>query len=66
MSEEKKKSSMFDKVSGSVKETVGKVTDNEKLKAEGATQKAKGKAKEVIEDASNAAKGFVDGLSEKK
>lgn len=65
MSEEKK-SSLFDKVSGTVKETVGKVTDNERLKAEGAAEKAKGKAKEMVEDASNAAKGFIDGLSEKK
>ncbi|AXB79571.1 CsbD family protein [Novosphingobium sp. P6W] len=35
------------KIAGSVKETVGKATDNEKLQAEGAAQKLKGTAQDV-------------------
>jgi uncharacterized protein YjbJ (UPF0337 family) len=40
----------MDKASGAVKDAVGKVTDNDKLRAEGAIDKAKGQAREVIGD----------------
>ena len=49
MSKEKNEAKL-DKVSGSVKETVGKVTDNEKLQSEGVAEKVKGAVKEGIED----------------
>lgn len=39
-----------DKVSGEIKETVGKATDNDKLIAEGKADKAKGHVKDAVED----------------
>lgn len=45
-----------DKASGAVKDAAGKVTGNEKLRAEGAIDKAKGEAREFIGDAKDAAK----------
>ena len=41
---------LFDKVKGTVKETVGKVTGNEELQGEGLLDKAVGKVKEVAGD----------------
>jgi uncharacterized protein YjbJ (UPF0337 family) len=52
--------SAADKVSGSVKEAVGKATDNEKLKAEGKLDKAKGQAREFVGDAKDALKRAID------
>lgn len=46
----------MDKVVGQVKETVGKLTDNERLEAEGKLEKAKGDAKQAGEKAKDAAK----------
>lgn len=53
---------------GAAKETVGDVTDNEDLQAEGASEKATAKAKQavenakdVLEDATEAAKDKVRG-----
>ncbi len=65
MSEEKNNAT-FEKVAGSVKETLGKVTNNEKLQAEGTAEKTKGSIKETIEDAKGAVEGFIDGLKDKK
>ncbi|MBO1901730.1 CsbD family protein [Leucobacter weissii] len=39
-----------DKVAGQAKETVGKLTDDDKLVAEGKADQAKGQAKETVED----------------
>lgn len=39
----------FDKVAGKAKETTGKLTDNERLEAEGKADQLKGSAKEGIE-----------------
>lgn len=39
-----------DKAAGQVKETVGKLTDNDKLVAEGKAEKLKGEAKGAVED----------------
>lgn len=39
-----------EKVGGQVKETVGKVTDNDQLVAEGKADQAKGKVRGKIED----------------
>ncbi|MGO2139935.1 MAG: CsbD family protein [Leucobacter sp.] len=39
-----------DKAAGQVKETVGKITDNDKLVAEGKAEKLKGEAKGAVED----------------
>lgn len=42
-----------DKVSGTVKETMGKVTDNKTQELEGKALKARGEAKDKAEDAIN-------------
>lgn len=39
-----------EKAAGQVKETVGKMTDNDKLVAEGKAEKLKGEAKGAVED----------------
>lgn len=53
-----------DKVIGVTKEVAGKVTGNKKLQAEGKTQKAGGKVKEVVADARDVVDGVVDGAKE--
>jgi len=45
-----------DKVSGAVKEGVGKATDNKKLEVEGKFDKAKGETREAVGDVKDAAK----------
>ena len=45
-----------DKVAGHVKETTGKVTDNEKLEAEGRAQQAKADVKNAAENVKDAVK----------
>ncbi len=47
-------------VKGSVKEALGKVTGNEKLEAEGATEKVEGKVQEGAGKAQQAAKDLAD------
>lgn len=56
MSAEDKIKAAADKVAGQVKETVGKVTDNDKLVAEGKADKLKGEAKGTVEDVKDAFK----------
>lgn len=56
MSAEDKIKAAADKVSGQVKETVGKMTDNDKLVAEGKADKVKGEAKGAVEDVKDAFK----------
>jgi uncharacterized protein YjbJ (UPF0337 family) len=51
-----------DKIKGTVKEAVGKVTGNERLEAEGQTDQVKGEAKNVARDVQDAAKGVADSL----
>ena len=51
-----------DKMKGSVKETAGKVTGNERTEAEGKTDKAKGEAKDAAQSAKDSAKGVGDSL----
>lgn len=45
-----------DKASGAVKEAVGKITGNEKLKAEGKFDKAKGEVRQGVGDVKDALK----------
>ncbi|MFC5338846.1 CsbD family protein [Leucobacter denitrificans] len=47
----------IDKAKGKVKESVGEMTDNEKLEAEGKLDQVKGDAKSAVE---NAKDGFKD------
>ena len=52
----------FDQAKGAVKEGVGKVTGDNKTKAEGVVEKTVAKAKEVAEDAKEAVEGTVEGI----
>ncbi|WP_329286657.1 CsbD family protein [Streptomyces sp. NBC_00691] len=49
-----------DKVKGKAKETVGKVTGNDRMKTEGRMDQAKGKAKEAMSDAKDTLRGKRD------
>lgn len=51
-----------DQLTGKVKEGFGKLTGDEKTKAEGKGQNMQGKAREGVQDAKDSAKGFVDGM----
>lgn len=50
MSAEDKMKAAAEKVSGQVKESVGKATDNDKLVAEGKSDQAKGAIRDKVED----------------
>jgi uncharacterized protein YjbJ (UPF0337 family) len=54
-----------DKAKGAVKEGVGNLTGNDRLKAEGKTDKAKGDVKDAAHKVSEAAKGTGDSLKDK-
>ena len=49
-----------DKVKGAVKDTVGKVTGDTKMQAEGKLDKAKGSARNVVGDVKDAARDATD------
>jgi uncharacterized protein YjbJ (UPF0337 family) len=49
---------------GAAKETVGDVTDNEDLQAEGEAEKNKAKAKEAYEDIKDDVKGAVENVKD--
>lgn len=56
-----------DEVIGKVKETVGDVTGNDKLKLKGKAQKTSGKAKDKVEDVKEKASEKVnDALDDEK
>ena len=52
----------LDQAKGSVKEGVGKLTGDEKLKKEGTAEKVTSKVKEVIVDAKDAVEGAIEGV----
>lgn len=54
-----------DQIKGRIKEAAGDLTDNERLQREGKTDRAAGKAKEVIHDVRDKAEDTVDGLKDK-
>ena len=54
----------IDKAMGTAKEQAGKISDNERLEAEGKTQKIKGRIKEGAEDLKDSVKGTRDGLKD--
>ncbi|MFB7407236.1 MULTISPECIES: CsbD family protein [unclassified Streptomyces] len=49
-----------DKIKGKAKEAVGKVTGNDRMKAEGKMDQVEGKAKEAASDAKDALRGKRD------
>jgi uncharacterized protein YjbJ (UPF0337 family) len=53
-----------DDMKGRAKEAVGDLTDNDALKNEGKTDRASGKAKDVIEDVKDKAEDAVDKVKE--
>lgn len=52
----------FDKLSGKVKETTGKVTGDKELETEGKLEGLQGKVKDVADDVKGAVSGAVDHL----
>lgn len=51
-----------DRIEGRAKETAGKVTGDDRLEAEGRTQRAKGTVQRKAEEAKDAAKGTMDAV----
>jgi len=54
-----------DDLKGRAKEAVGDLTDNDKLKREGKTDRASGKVKDVIDKAEDKAKDLVDDVKDR-
>lgn len=54
-----------DKIKGIVKEIVGDVIDDKKLKVKGILDKIVGKVKEVVEDVKDIVEGVVKDIKEK-
>lgn len=54
-----------DKVAGTIKEKAGKITGDDRLEAEGQTQKIKGHIKDAADSIDEKAKGVRDGLKER-
>ena len=55
----------MDELKGRAKEAAGDLTDNDKLKREGKTDKAQGKVKQTIEDVKDKAEDVVDKVRDK-
>jgi uncharacterized protein YjbJ (UPF0337 family) len=51
---------MANEAAGSVKQSIGKVTGNTKLQAEGAGQEVKGKTQKAVGDAKQGARDLAD------
>lgn len=64
MSEEKMNAKV-EKMSGNVKEGVGKLTGDKRTESEGKLEKVTGEVKEKLADAKDTVKGIIDGLKEK-
>ncbi|BBA92760.1 MULTISPECIES: CsbD family protein [Streptococcus] len=52
----------LDQAKGTIKETVGKLTDDKKIEAEGVVDKVAGKIKEVAADVKGTVEGIIDGV----
>lgn len=64
MSEEKMNAKV-EKMSGNVKEGLGKLTGDKRTESEGKLEKVTGEVKEKLADAKDTVKGIIDGLKEK-
>ena len=53
-----------DKLKGKAKETVGKITGDDRKKSEGRTDQTKGKAKDTMDTAKEKAAGMKDSLAD--
>ncbi|MFB7054094.1 CsbD family protein [Streptomyces vinaceus] len=56
----------MDQAKGKAKETAGKITGNDRMKAEGKMDQAKGKAKEAMGKTEERARGVQDSLRDKR
>lgn len=54
-----------DQLKGRVKEAAGDLTDNDRLKREGKTDRVAGKAKEIVDKGKDFAEDKVDALKDK-
>ena len=54
-----------DQIKGRIKEAAGDLTDNDRLKNEGKTDRAAGKAKEVLDKGRDMVEDGVDALKDK-
>ena len=54
-----------DDLKGRAKEAIGDLTDNKHLKNEGKADRARGKAKEFVEDVKDKAEDAIDKVKEK-
>jgi uncharacterized protein YjbJ (UPF0337 family) len=54
-----------DQVMGRVKEAIGDLTNNDKLRRRGKTDKVAGKAKEVVQDSTAKVEDAVDAVKDK-
>lgn len=52
----------FNQAKGTIKEGIGKVTDDKKTEKEGAAEKVVSKVKEVAEDTKDAVEGAIEGV----
>ncbi|MDG3142351.1 CsbD family protein [Streptococcus suis] len=64
MSEEKMNAKV-EKMSGNVKEGVGKLTGDKRTESEGKLEKVTGEVKEKLADAKDTVKGIIDGFKDK-
>ncbi|MFD6180393.1 CsbD family protein [Streptomyces goshikiensis] len=55
----------MDQAKGKAKEAVGKIADNDRMKAEGKMDQAKGKAKEAVADTAERTRAAKDTMRDK-
>ena len=55
----------LEKMSGNVKEGVGKLTGDKRTESEGKLEKVTGDVKEKLADAKDTVKGIIDGFKDK-
>ena len=53
-----------DKIKGTIKEAVGKVTGDRRTETEGQTDQVKGDAKNAVQDVTDSVKGVGDSLTD--
>jgi len=59
-------SGLADKVSGNIKQVVGDVTDNDKLKAEGKLEEVQGDVKSKVSEVENHVSDMIDDIKDDK
>ena len=55
----------FDEAKGRAKEATGALTDDDSLKAEGKTDKAAGRLKDVVDDVKDKVTGAIDNVKDR-